>query len=462
MTKKFMFICQNCGAVHRKWNGQCSECGEWNSMVEEAEEGDASTLQNSRMQKFLFKSNAVVFENLDREVSDSLRVDTGINELNRVLGGGVVRGSAVLIGGDPGIGKSTLLLQAICSIADRGLTALYVSGEESTNQIKMRAQRLQLEKSQVKVTSASSIGDIVNALLTQQPEIVVIDSIQTVFSSELSSAAGTVSQVRFCGNELVSLAKARNMILFIVSHVNKDGQIAGPKVLEHMVDTVLYFEGDRDYKFRILRSIKNRFGAANEIGIFEMHSTGLCEIMNPSQLFLSTREDPVSGSVVFAGMEGSRPLLAEIQALIAPSYMPSPRRAVVGWDQNRLAMIIAVVASRFGVNLYDREVYLNVVGGLKIDEPAADLAVAAALISAYRDIPVARDSIFMGEVGLSGEIRMVSQIDYRLREAEKLGFQRAIVPGDIDKSKTFKREHYKLGIMPMKHLRDLGVLFRKF
>jgi DNA repair protein RadA/Sms len=446
--------------VHRRWNGQCSECGDWNSIVEEIEESGATVLQSTRIQKSLLNSNPIVFENLDEKVSDSLRVDTGIKELNRVLGGGVVKGSAILIGGDPGIGKSTLLLQTLCSIADQGLSALYVSGEESVNQIKMRALRLQLERSRVKVASASSISDIMNALLTQQPEVVVVDSIQTIFSPELSSAAGTVSQVRFCGNELIGVAKAKNIILFIVSHVNKDGQIAGPKVLEHMVDTVLYFEGDREYKFRILRTIKNRFGAANEIGIFEMHSTGLCEILNPSQLFLSTREDLVSGSVVFAGMEGSRPLLAEIQALIAPSYMPSPRRAVVGWDQNRLAMIIAVIASRFGVNLYDKEVYLNVVGGLKIDEPAADLAVTAALISAYRDVAIARDSIFMGEVGLSGEVRMVSQVDYRIKEAEKLGFRRAIVPGDIDKSKTFRRDHYALDIVTVKHVRDLGALIR--
>ncbi|MDR1495253.1 MAG: DNA repair protein RadA, partial [Rickettsiales bacterium] len=405
MAKKSIFICQNCGAIHRRWNGQCGECGDWNSIVEEVEESGALTLQSARLQKFLLNSSPMVFEGLDEKINESSRIDTGIVELNRVLGGGVVRGSAILIGGDPGIGKSTLLLQVLCSIAEKGPSALYVSGEESINQIKMRALRLQLEKSRVKVASASALGDIMSALVTQQPEIVVIDSIQTIFSPELSSAAGTVSQVRFCGNELIGLAKSRNIILFIVSHVNKDGQIAGPKVLEHMVDTVLYFEGDRDYKFRILRSIKNRFGAANEIGIFEMRDTGLCEILNPSQLFLSTREDPVSGSAVFAGMEGSRPLLAEIQALIAPSYMPSPRRAVVGWDQNRLAMIIAVIASRFGINLYDKEVYLNVVGGLRIDEPAADLAAAAALISAQRDLALGRDSIFMGEVGLSGEIR---------------------------------------------------------
>jgi DNA repair protein RadA/Sms len=346
-------------------------------------------------------------------------------------------------------------------MADKNLNVLYISGEESVNQIKMRATRLRLEKSKVKIASVSCISDIVCSLLKQQPEVVVIDSIQTVFSPELSSAAGTVSQVRFCGSELINLAKSKNIVIFIVSHVNKDGQIAGPKVLEHMVDTVLYFEGDREFKFRILRSIKNRFGAANEIGIFEMHDTGLSEVLNPSQLFLSSREDLVSGSAVFAGMEGSRSLLAEIQALIAPSYIPSPRRAVVGWDQNRLAMIIAVIGSRFGISLFDKEVYLNIVGGLRINEPAADLAVAVALISAYRDIAIPRDYIFMGEIGLSGEIRMISQIDYRIREAEKLGFRKAIVPDDINRLKTFRLDNYKLEIVTLKHLRDLAMFFKK-
>jgi DNA repair protein RadA/Sms len=460
MQKKTIFICQSCGVVHRKWNGQCSECEAWNSIVEEIEES-SSLLQDEKIQRLITNSREIVFDNLDEKIIDTLRIDTGIDELNRVLGSGVVKGSAILIGGDPGIGKSTLLLQVACSIANRNLNVLYISGEESVNQIKMRAVRLQLEKSKVKIASISSVGDIIGSLLKQQPEVVVIDSIQTVFSPELSSAAGTISQVRFCGNELIGLAKSKNIVIFIVSHVNKDGQIAGPKVLEHMVDTVLYFEGDREFKFRILRSIKNRFGAANEIGIFEMHDSGLCEVVNPSQLFLSPREDLVSGSAVFAGMEGSRSLLAEIQALIAPSYMPSPRRAVVGWDQNRLAMIIAVISSRFGIGLYDKEVYLNIVGGLRINEPAADLAVAAALISAYRDIAIPRDHIFMGEIGLSGEVRMISQIDYRIKEAEKLGFRKVMVPDDINKSKTFRRDSYKLEIVTLKHLRDLSTLFKK-
>lgn len=458
---KSIFICQNCGAVHKKWSGQCSDCSEWNTITEEKEEGGLIT-QNSNILKSFENSNDLIFEKLDDIILETPRFDTKISELNRVLGGGVVKGSVVLIGGDPGIGKSTLLLQALCSLANSdNLNALYISGEESVNQVRIRANRLQLEKSPIKLVSATSVNDIIKALIKEQPKVVVIDSIQTVFNPEISAAAGTVSQVRTCGNELINIAKTRDMAMFIVSHVNKDGQIAGPKVLEHMVDTVLYFEGDKDYQFRILRSIKNRFGAANEIGIFEMHDTGLFEISNPSQLFLSAREDLVSGSAVFAGIEGTRPLLAEIQALIAPSYMPSPRRAVVGWDQNRLAMIIAVLSSRFGINLYDKEVYLNVVGGLKINEPAVDLAVAVALISAYKDVAIPRNCVFMGEIGLSGEIRMVSQIEYRLKEAEKLGFKKAIIPEGVNKLKTFKASKYNMEIIFVKHVRDLSIFFKK-
>ena len=457
---KSVFICQSCGAVHSKWSGKCSECGEWNTITEEREEGGLIT-KNINTEKVLNTGNDINFESLDKEIVESPRFDTGINELNRVLGGGLVKGSASLIGGDPGIGKSTLLLQTLCSLVNQGCNALYISGEESTNQIRLRAQRLQLQNNNLKLASATSVNDIIKALLKEQPQVAVIDSIQTIFNPEIASAAGTVSQVRTCGNDLINIAKSKNISLLIVSHVNKDGQIAGPKVLEHMVDTVLYFEGDKDYQFRILRSIKNRFGAANEIGIFEMHDVGLQEIANPSELFLSSREDLVSGSAVFAGIEGTRPLLAEIQSLIAPSYMPSPRRAVVGWDSNRLAMIIAVLSTRFGTNLYDKEVYLNVVGGLKINEPAADLAVAMSLISAFKDVAIPRNWVFMGEVGLSGEVRMVSQIEYRLKEAEKLGFIKAIVPDGINKLNAFKKDKFKMELVPVKHIRDLAMFFRK-
>lgn len=455
---KSVFICQNCGAVYKKWSGKCVDCGEWNTITEETEEGGLVS-QNSNIQKTLIEANTIVFENLNKEVLESSRESTNIGELDRVLGGGLVKGSAILIGGDPGIGKSTLLLQTMCTLADKNLNCLYISGEESTNQVRIRAKRLNLEQSKLRLASATCITDIIKSIIKEQPNVVVIDSIQTVFNPEMASASGTVSQVRSCGNELITLAKTRNIIMLIVSHVNKDGQIAGPKVLEHMVDTVLYFEGDKEYQFRILRSIKNRFGAANEIGIFEMHDCGLMEIKNPSQLFLSSRDDLVSGSAVFGGMEGTRPILAEVQALIAPSYMPSPRRAVVGWDQNRLAMLIAVLSTRFGTNLYDKEVYLNIVGGLKINEPAADLAVSIALISAFKDIAIPRNWVFMGEIGLSGEIRMVSQIEYRLKEAEKLGFIKAIVPEGINNIKSFKKDKFGLEIVAIKHVRDLARFF---
>jgi DNA repair protein RadA/Sms len=457
---KSVFICQNCGATHKKWSGKCDECGEWNTIYEEKEEGGLIP-QTLDVKKTIQEAQELNFENLDKKITEETRFSTGMEELDRVFGGGVVRGSATLIGGDPGIGKSTLLLQTLCSLSNKKLNCYYISGEESTNQVRMRAQRLQLEKSSLKLVSATNVKEVSKFLLVNQPDVVVIDSIQTIFNPELSAAAGTVSQVRSCGNELIGIAKNKNIILLIVSHVNKDGQIAGPKVLEHMVDTVLYFEGDKDYQFRILRTIKNRFGAANEIGIFEMHDMGLLEISNPSQLFLSTRDDLVSGSVVFGGIEGTRPLLAEIQALLAPSYMPSPRRAVVGWDQNRMAMIIAVLGTRYGINLYDKEVYLNIVGGLKITEPAVDLAVAASLISAFKDIAVPRNIVFMGEIGLSGEVRITSQIETRLKEAQKLGFKMAVVPDGINKIKTFKKEKFNIEIVSVKHVRDLNFLFRK-
>jgi len=457
---KSTFICQNCGAMHKKWSGQCNDCKEWNTIVEERAEGGLIThsVATGKTQGKL-TGNDLTFETLDKEVSEAPREQIGISELDRVLGGGLVKGSAVLIGGDPGIGKSTLLLQTVCALANNGVRTIYVSGEESTNQVRIRARRLGLEKSPVKLASATSVNDILKSIEKEKPQIVVVDSIQTVFSPDITSAPGTVSQVRTCANELITLAKTKNITMLIVSHVNKDGQIAGPKVLEHMVDTVLYFEGDKEYQFRILRSIKNRFGAANEIGVFEMNDAGLSEISNPSELFLSSRKDLVSGSSVFGGIEGSRPLLAEIQALIAPSYLPIPRRAVVGWDNNRLAMIIAVLNTRYGLNLYDKEIYLNVVGGLKVNEPACDLAVACALISAFKDKPIPKDVMITGELGLSGEVRMVSQIEARIKEAEKLGFSKVIVPAGIFRIKSFKPEKYKLEIKTVKHIRDLGEMF---
>ena len=353
---KSIFICQNCGAVLKKWSGQCPECGEWNSINEEKEEGGLIT-HNEAIGKIKKEDGkTLTFETLDKEIKECPRETVGIVELDRVLGGGLVKGSAVLIGGDPGIGKSTLLLQTLCSLANKGVNCMYISGEESTNQVRIRADRLGLKKAPIKLASATSVNDILKSIEKEIPQVVVIDSIQTIFSPDISASPGTVSQVRTCANELVVLAKSKNITMLIVSHVNKDGQIAGPKVLEHMVDTVLYFEGDKDYQF----------GCGNEIGVFDIGDSGIMEISNPSELFLSSRQDMVSGSVVFGGIEGTRPLLAEVQALIAPSFMPMTRRSVVGWDVNRLSMIIAVLSSRFGLKLYDKEVYLNVVGGFKI------------------------------------------------------------------------------------------------
>lgn len=418
MTKnKKQFICQACGSISRKWMGQCPDCMEWGTISEEIQSSSKITMSNS--------GHAQPLQNLSDTIESTIRVKTPIEELNRVLGGGLVKGSAILIGGDPGIGKSTLLLQLSSSLSQKNTGCLYITGEESTNQIKLRGQRLGIVESKMGLLSATNVEDVVSTIDQNKNnlDLVVIDSIQTMSTGELSSAPGTVSQIRSCSNILINYAKQNNITLLIACHVNKDGQLAGPKVLEHMVDTVLYFEGDHNNHFRILRSIKNRFGGVNEIGVFEMTSSGLKEISNPSELFLMQRESNVSGSAVFAGIEGSRPLLIEIQALISPTNMATPRRSVVGWDSNRLSMIIAVLGVRFGLNLAMHEVYLSVAGGLKITEPAADLAVAAALISAASNTPLPTNSIFFGEVGLSGEVRKVSQIDARVKESLKLGFQ---------------------------------------
>ena len=342
-----------------------------------------------------------------------------------------MQGSVVLIGGDPGIGKSTLLLQTAESLArgnEQGKNqVIYISGEESVDQIRLRANRTGVKEDSIQLAATTNVSEIINSIDGKKlPTIVIVDSIQTMFLEELSSAPGTVSQVRAAAGELTIFAKKNNITLLIVSHVTKDGQIAGPKVLEHMVDTVLYFEGEKDLHFRILRSIKNRFGAANEIGVFEMNEIGLSEVTNPSELFLTSYDRETSGSIVFAGVEGTRPILVEIQALVSPSFMPTPRRAVVGWDVNRLAMVIAVLSARFGLNLFDKEVYLNIVGGLKIEETAADLACACALISAARDIALPSQTIAIGEIGLSGEVRMVSNLEGRLKEAAKLGFKNCV------------------------------------
>jgi DNA repair protein RadA/Sms len=469
-TKNF-YSCQECGSVHKKWAGKCPDCNAWNSLVEEYETGGATGSASGALStnlsvkgEDLINRNKIELSGLDFSGSEILRTNVGLEEVDRVLGGGLVPGSAILIGGEPGIGKSTLLIQVAASLSNKNKKVFYISGEESVDQVRLRAKRLGLEKSGVQLASATNILDILRTIDTKDsPTLVIIDSIQTMYVDILNSAPGSVSQVRACGSELTILAKKKNIALIIVSHVTKDGQIAGPKVLEHMVDTVLYFEGERSHQFRILRSIKNRFGAAGEIGVFEMNSYGLAQVNNPSELFLSASDLNVSGTSVFAGMEGSRPILVEIQALIAPSFLPTPRRAVVGWDLNRLAMIIAVLSSRFGLNLADKEVYLNIAGGLRINEPAADLAVALALISAAKDVILPKNAAIMGEIGLSGEVRMVSHIDSRLKEAVKLGFENLILPSAIQKLKNWPKIKKDLGDIKIHfigHIRDTIKFFR--
>ncbi len=360
---------------------------------------------------------------------------SGITEFDRVAGGGLVRGSVILIGGDPGIGKSTLLLQVMCRLAG-GARCAYISGEEAIDQVRMRAQRLGTAAAPVQLAAATNVTDIINTLDSAQgPDFCVIDSIQTMYLDALDSAPGTVGQVRASAQELIRLAKRRGTVMLLVGHVTKEGAIAGPRVLEHMVDTVMYFEGERGHQFRILRAVKNRFGPTDEIGVFEMTDRGLSEVPNPSALFLAERRGNVSGAAVFAGIEGTRPVLVEIQALVSPSPLGTPRRAVVGWDSARLAMVLAVLEARCGVSVGPNDVYLNVAGGLRIAEPAADLAVAAALISSLTGVPVPADAVLFGEIGLSGEVRAVSQTDLRLKEAAKLGFSSALMPRRPGRSK---------------------------
>jgi len=441
------FTCQKCGAIHRKWVGQCESCGAWNSVSEESAPAAVPKGLSGG------KGRKIVFESLDGKTEQKPRWVSGIGEFDRTCGGGLVPGCAILVGGDPGIGKSTLLLQVVGQLAAK-TRCVYVSGEESVDQVRLRATRLGLSNADVALASETSVRDLVTTLDTADPPgVVVIDSIQTMYVDSVDSAPGTVSQVRTSAQELIRLAKARGFSLFLVGHVAKEGAIAGPRVLEHMVDTVLYFEGDRGHQFRILRAIKNRFGPTDEIGVFEMTGGGLSEVENPSTLFLSQRQTDLSGAAVFAGIEGSRPLLVEIQALVAESTQATPRRAVVGWDSGRLAMILAVLEARCGMSLAGHEVYLNVAGGLRINEPAADLAVAAALISAVADNPAPADAVIFGEIGLSGEIRPVGQSDLRIKEAAKLGFRKSIQPAGT--ASGGKPDGGPLAITKISHLRDL-------
>ncbi len=442
------FVCQSCGTVHGRWAGRCDACGQWNSLVEETISHLTSTKRGPSK-----GGRKVEFVDLGGESEDLPRTKTGISEFDRVTGGGLVPGSALLLGGDPGIGKSTLLLQVCSRIAKTGSKVAYISGEESAGQVQRRAKRLNVASSDVHLATETSLSPILDGLKHSRPDVVIIDSIQTLWTEKLGAAPGTVSQVRACAQELTRFAKRYNSTVILVGHVTKDGQIAGPRVVEHMVDAVLYFEGEKSHQFRILRAHKNRFGPTDEIGVFEMRETGLSEVTNPSALFLDGRENPASGAVVFAGLEGTRPVLTEIQALVAPSAFGTPRRAVVGWDSNRLAMVLAVLEARCGVSFAGRDVYLNVAGGLRISEPAADLAVAAAIASSFFDVALPAETVVFGEISLSGDVRPVSRSDARLKEALKLGFTQAITPQP--RKKQTKIPANGLSLIAIKTLPDL-------
>jgi DNA repair protein RadA/Sms len=447
------FVCQACGAVTARWSGKCASCGEWNSIIEEQAPSGSPALVAIRGGK----GRLAIFETLAAATIDAPRLPTGMTELDRVLGGGLVPGSAVLVGGDPGIGKSTLLLQAAAKLAETGARVVYLSGEEAPAQVRMRATRLGLAQSPVALGTETNLANIVATLgSTVPPVLVIIDSVQTLWSESVEAAPGTITQLRGCASALISHAKGSGSTLVLVGHVTKDGQIAGPKVIEHMVDTVLYFEGLSGHQFRVLRAVKNRFGPTDEIGVFEMRHDGLKEVENPSALFLSDRDRDAPGTAVFAGMEGTRPILVEIQALVAPSLLGTPRRAVVGWDPNRLAMLLAVLEARCGVRLSSHDVYLNVAGGLRLQEPAADLAAAAALISSLTGKPAPEDNVYFGEVSLTGAVRTVGHMDQRLKEAAKLGFARAVVPAAAAEG---HRETKDLGLLPISQLDELVALF---
>ncbi len=449
------FVCQSCGAVHSKWSGRCDACGEWNTIIEEVGEPRAVATKTGRV-----RAGRIAFVGLEGQAEPPPRASTGIAELDRVLGGGLVPASVVLIGGDPGIGKSTLMLQAAAAMAQGDRRVLYISGEEAVDQLRLRARRLGLAAPRLELAAAINVTEIAATLEAERDAaLVVIDSIQTMWLDTIDSAPGTVSQVRASAFELIRLAKSRGFGLILVGHVTKEGTLAGPRVLEHMVDAVMYFEGDRGHQFRILRAAKNRYGATDEIGVFAMTDRGLAEVANPSALFLAERRGNIAGSAVFAGLEGTRPVLLEIQALLAPNSGSSPRRAVVGWDTGRLAMLLAVLETRCGLKLAGSDVYLNVAGGLRVIEPAADLAVAAALVSAATGQPTSAGSVFFGEVGLSGEVRQVAQSESRLKEAQKLGFEQAVLPRRLARGAQKLVAPEGLRLNEIGHLSDLVAIF---
>lgn len=423
--KKTKFMCNDCGFESAKWMGRCPGCGNWNTMVEEVEivsKGPRGAFQHSS------STTQKAVPLITIEAMEETRVATDLQEFNRVLGGGIVQGSLVLIGGDPGIGKSTLLLQVSALLSNKGHRVLYVSGEESVRQTKLRAERLGVKSEELYIYSETSMEFIHETIEQVSPKFVIVDSIQTVHHPEVTSAPGSVSQVRECTAELMRIAKTKNIAIFLVGHVTKEGQIAGPRILEHMVDTVLYFEGEQHHNHRILRSQKNRFGSTNEIAIFEMLHGGLKEVLNPSEMFLQERSKGEPGSTIVASMEGTRPILVEIQSLVTPTSFNYPKRMSTGVDQNRVQLLMAVLEKRMGLLLQAQDAYIKVAGGVKLDEPAIDLAVLTSIVSSFKDQPIRGTDVFIGEVGLTGEVRRVTRIEQRVQEAAKLGFTRAIIP----------------------------------
>lgn len=439
------FVCRHCGFATRKWLGRCPECGEWDSLAEERQpERNRSAGNAAPALPLMLASRAPL-----------PRLITGIAELDRVLGGGVVPGSVVLVGGDPGIGKSTLILQLLAALAAAEHRVLYVTGEESIEQIRMRADRLAIREERIFLAAENRVESIADLAAAVKPTLLAVDSIQTMYSEEVAAAPGGVTQVRESSSRLVALAKGSGMPVILIGHVTKDGAIAGPRVLEHMVDTVLYFEGDRGQVYRILRTVKNRFGSTNEIGVFEMKQSGLAEVENPSALFLAERPVNVPGSVVLPSIEGTRPILVEVQALVSPSSLGTARRTAIGADQQRLALLTAVLEKKLGVTLYDHDIFLNIVGGIRIDEPALDLGVVVALLSSFHDKPVAADTVVCGEIGLAGEVRAVGQMDLRLREAERLGFATFLMP-DANRKRLEKKSGQCMRVIGIQTVQELA------
>lgn len=445
---KNLYICNECGFESAKWYGKCPGCGQWNTMNEEIREVSKSALAKSDLTRA--RSKPVLLNEIS--TTDEQRYHTGLSELDRVLGGGIVKGSLILLGGDPGIGKSTILLQVCKNLGD-SLNILYVSGEESQRQLKLRASRLDVSSSQLYIMTETDIECVIEGIRTQKPDLVIIDSIQTMSFSEISSAPGSITQVKECTNALMRVAKSLDTPIIVVGHVNKDGAIAGPKVLEHIVDAVLYFEGDKQMAYRILRAIKNRYGSTNEIGVFQMVENGLQEVENPSMMLLSGRPKNVSGTCVACVMEGSRPIMAEIQGLVTSTGFGNPRRMSTGFDYNRMSLLLAVLEKRAGYFFANMDSYINVVGGLRLDEPAADLAVAMALVSSLKDVAIADDALAFGEIGLAGEIRSVSHAKERILEADRLGFRRCIIPYHNLKSLT-NLNNINIEVIGVRNIRD--------